>query len=525
MNNHIRLGAVGVTVFVLLASTGFSAAYQQSNLLNRTSSKHELDTTLDEETLDVKKVLKNIFFSRNDNENPLLEFFTSTITTTSGDVEKDTDIIFGLPNEIDVDNDESTGINGKDIRVQYFILPYFLPGPQFTVGAMFSITVERIGIEISENHFSLSATIGDNLFSVGYESPETESNEVPNHIQVSSTVFFQPFDGATGFSFYMNPSFTSNQHEKQITLFAGVDDQQVKRSFSFGFQPASETKITLRSALDSNEWEYTFTKEASFDTTFTAEMTKTVSGITKETKLTIDSLPEEISFLLSLTPFSSDGGRIKYESESMYDVSVLIETSDIGLCKYALIKNTPRFLSAEWIPSRENGFYDVNLDSDGTSIVLLNALHNPTINLTIRDLSTVDMTAFWNLTNPGDLKVIKDPTLQVDLSLIFEEWVAHLNAKPTAENIYFSWKSNVSGYLTLDTDEQPLSNMDLLVKGPHNGIQIIGETLTADDFHLDWTVWPLSDFYVNKTGSITFLSLSIDVLIGETWYHVWPLFP
>ncbi len=521
MNKRGIIAGVMFITLLLIIATSFAVAFQQFNMRTIKNQNHN-EKALKEQIFDGKKLLKNVFFGRN--QELQLNFFTSSINTAFNDVEKTTDIIFGLNNKLDIDNNQNTGVDGKDIQVQYLLLPYITLSPDFILGAVFSVSVELLSEEIKENSFSLSANIADNLISVGYDNSGGENNVIPSRIQLSSLLFIQPSDQTTGITLNMNPTYESGQSEKEINLFASYDDTEVERTYSFGFQPATETQITIQSTLDPNTWEYKFTRDSPFDTIFTADMKKTVEGDTKETKLTIDSLPEEISFSLTLTPFSSDGGSIEYQSESMYDVSVLVETDEIGVCKYALIENTPRKLAAEWVPSKENGSYHVSIDSDGTTVYLLNSLQNPTINLSINDLSTVDLTAFWNLTNPGDFEVFKDPSLHVDLDIIFEEWEAQLDAEPTAEHIYFSWKSNVSGFLTLDTNEQSLSNMDLLIRGPENGIKLFGETLSADDFHLEWTVWPLSEFYVNKTGSITFFSLTIDVFVNDQWYHIWPLF-
>lgn len=523
MNKKTILCEVILITFLLCLSSCFSVA---QNLVQNDNTFNEISNTLgiNDQTLNAKSLLKNLFFGRNKNNALQLNFLTSTITTTCNQVEKDTEITFGIFNEIDVDNNTNTGVNGKDIRIQYLILPYFLPSPEFTLGAVFSVSVERIGEEIKDSDFSLSAMIADNLVSVGYESPEENSNEIPKSIQLSSTIFIEPMSGSIGTSFYMNPSYEENQAGKQITLFASFDDTNVKRSYAFGFQPASETQITLRSTSNPDKWQYTVNRDTPFDTILTAEITKTANGNTKETKLTIDSLPEEISFSLALTPFSSDGGSIEYESSTMYDVEVLVETAQLGQCKYAVIQNTPRKLSAEWIPSRENGFYHIDIDSDGTTVYLLNSLQSPTINLSIKELSSVDMTAFWNLTNPGNLQVKKNPSLHVDLDIFFEDWEAQLDAEPTAEAVFCSWNSNTSGYFSIDTNQEPLSNVDLLIKGPQNGVRLLGETLAADDFFLEWNVWPLSEFAVNKSGSIDYFTLCIEIFTNGQWYHLWPWF-
>lgn len=517
------LGAVFVT-FLMIFSSASSISLAQLRQDEIKNAEGNIVSEEHQQSINMESVIKNIFFGRKDSRNLQMNFFTSTVTTTCDDVEKKSEITFALSNEIDVDNNENTGINGKDIRVQYLILPYFLPSPEFTFGAVFSVSVERIGEEIKDSAFSLSATIADNLISVGYESPKQSSNEIPKRIQLSTTAFIEPIDGTTGMSFYISPSYDENQEGKQITLFGGFDDDNVKRSYAFGFLPASDTQITLRSTKEPDKWEYILTRDTPYETILTAEMTKTTEDSSKTTKLTIDSLPEEISFALALTPFSSEGGSIEYESSSMYYVDVLIEKEELGKCKYALIKNMPKSLSAEWIPSRENGFYHINIDSEDTSIYLLNSLENPTINFSIKRLSTVDMTKYWNLTNPGNFEIQKDPSLHLELDILFEDWEAHLDAEPTAEYIYCAWKSNVSGFLTLDTNQDPLSTVDLFIKGPENGLSIIGETLAAEDFHLEWTVWPLSEFNINRSGELDFFSLVIKILVNDEWSTLWPWF-
>jgi hypothetical protein len=100
-----------------------------------------------------------------------------------------------------------------------------------------------------------------------------------------------------------------------------------------------------------------------------------------------------------------------------------------------------------------------------------------------------------------------------------------LDAEPIAENIFLAWKINLSGYLILNTNWQPLSSIALVIKGPELGISTTGESFKADEFQLEWTLWPLSAFNIQKTGSVSFLSLSIDVFVQNNWYHIWPLFP
>lgn len=511
MKKQFVSGGVIFIVFLLIFSTGIAAIQIQ---------KENTNSSLKEGQLNVSSLLKGLFFRASSDSTSLLDLLTGTIRTHCAGVEKTSEVTFALYNDIDVDNNENTGLNGKDIRVQYLILPYFLPSPDLTLGVMLSVNVDRIGEEIKDQAFSLSAEIADKTLTVGYQSPDQQFNEIPDSIQLSTTVFLKLTDNTMGFSFHMNPSYDSNQNEKKITLFGSVEHSAVTNEFSFEFEPATETDITISSTKKPNEWQYKFSKDTSFETMFTAEISKGVNEETKDTILTIDPLPDDITFSLSLTPFSSEGGSISYQCDQMHDVSVLVETSDLGICRYALIKNTPRRIDAEWLPLKENGFYHINIDSDGTQISLLNTLTNPTINLSITDLSTIDMTAFWNLTNPGDFEVIKDPSLHVDLDFLFEEWIMNLDAEPTAEKISFSWDTNNSGFIAMDTDWQPLNQMELHMLGPDLGVNIAGETLKAEDFRLNWTE---TIFPVEITGELDFFSIAIHVFIDGIWYKLWPL--
>ena len=505
------IGGTIFIVFLLIFSTSLTAIQIQNKNTNK--------SVIQNKELNVSSLLKGLFLKTSDSTS-LLDLLKSSIRTNCEGIEKTSEITFALYNDIDVDNNENTGINGKDIQVQYLILPYFLPSPDFTIGAMLSVNVERLNDDIKDKEFSLSAGIADKTITVGYQSPDQQFNEIPNSIQISTAVFLKLSDNTIGFSFQMNPSYTSNQDQKKIRLFGSTEYGGVSHGFSFDFEPATETDITISSTKKPNEWQYEFSKDSLFDTDFTAEFEKTTNGETKQTLLNINPLPNDIFFTLGLTPFSSEGGQISYQCNQMHDVSVLVETSDLGLCKYALIKNTPRSIDAEWLPSRQNGFYHIDIDSDGTQISLLNKLNNPTINLSISDISTVDMTAFWNLTNPGDFKVMKDPSLHVDLDFLFEEWIMSLDAEPTAEEISFSWFNNDSGFVTMDTNWQPLNQMELHMVGPELGVNIAGETFKAENFRVNWseTIFP-----VEITGNLDFFSIGIHVFIDGTWYKLWPL--
>ena len=129
----------------------------------------------------------------------IIDLLTSHIYTTCNGYEKTSETFFALSNEINVDGDDNTGINGNDIRVQYLILPWFDMNPDLSIGLKFLFNVERIGEEIKNNDFNLSASIGNEIISIGYYSPDKTGNEIPKTISFSLLVFINTNNGNTKF--------------------------------------------------------------------------------------------------------------------------------------------------------------------------------------------------------------------------------------------------------------------------------------------------------------------------------------
>ena len=74
-------------------------------------------------------------------------------------MEKSTEVSFGVLNDIDVDNNPNTGVNGADIRVQYLLLPWIEFDPILAIGGLFTISVERLGEEIKDADFRVAMEV------------------------------------------------------------------------------------------------------------------------------------------------------------------------------------------------------------------------------------------------------------------------------------------------------------------------------------------------------------------------------
>jgi len=451
-----------------------------------------------------------------------IPFLESTITTNCGTIEKTYQITFGQFNELDVDNNENTGMNGKDIRIQYLILPWLETQTSIQIGLRFLLTIERIGDEIKSHSFTLSSNMFDGMMHLGYQSPKTNQNEIPSFLQLSSFIFFKPETGTSGISFEMNPQYDSSNQDHKLTFFTTYQNGAITQSYEFMFEPVSNKQITIESTKSQGIFQYSITKGNTLPTTASIKIMKTTDDTPIETNLIIDPLPSDVTFSLGITPFSKGGGVIEYQSNSYYDTSILIESNNMGSVKYAVVKNTPKYFYAEWDPSKENGYYHLNIDATDTDMFLLDSLSQPTINLSIQDIEVIEFSAFWNLTDPGDFTIIKDTSFHIDLDFIIDEWEARIDAEPTAENIKITWLTDVSGYFSFDTDSIPLNTIDMLIKGSDLGIRTQGEFVKADDFMLEWTIWPPIDWNIDKSGTIDFHSMSIDLFLDGIWYHLWP---
>ena len=481
--------------------------------------KHELSQSLKDDKKTIRNIFRSIDLPSIKNSPRPLPFLTGTIYTTCGSIQKTTTISFGSFNKIDVDNDVTTGVDGKDIQVQYVLLPAVDIDTHLKIGLLLLLSIERIGDEIKDDYFEISAHLFDNSLILGYASPEKTQNEVPYLLQLSSFIFIKPEIGTAGVTFEINPYY-DDADNKEITLFSSYTYENEKQSYNFRFEPSVHKEVTIETTNQANTIRYSFAYGAA--TKLIATIQKGLNSQPKETIVTIDSLPVTGSFSLGITPFRTGGGHILYESDESYQTDVIIESEEMGVCKYAFIQNLPSYFYATWDPAKNNGFLSVDIDSQGTNFQLVNSLSNPTITLMVHDIEQIGFTSYWNFTNPGDFTIHKDQSFHIDLHVLIDDWEASIDAEPTAQDIYVEWLTDITGYLSYDTNFQPLTSIDLLIKGSDLGIRTEGEYFKADDFSLEWALWPPIEFNIEKSGTIDFTALVIEIYLNGTWYHLWP---
>ena len=449
--------------------------------------------------------------------------FTNFIHTNCDGIEKTASITFGGTTKIDVDNNPLTGNeNGEDINIKFSIYPWIEISNDVGVGLIFSLLIDRLGDEIKESDFTISLEIGNNILKLGYWSPSETGNEIPDSTSISLKIFFYLFQRTHGVNLNIKPLYNNGNENKKIELFSEVNSDTINQRTSIGFDPAIETDVSFISTKKQGVWQYDFSRGSSQESKVTTKFTTSESGVSKETIITIDKLPKDLLFSLGITPLTNGGGTFLYESNEMYNIELQIKGDYITNSIYSLLRNTPRRVYAEWIPSLEDGEYHIDIDSDGTDFIIRDSEVNPIVNFEVSGLKSIDLDAYWNFTNPGTFTVYKDNELNVDINLSIGGWVAKLNAQPTANYLTTSWLIDTSGYLSIDTDWVPLSTMDLLIKGPLIGLRTVGESYKAEDFKVTWNLWPPQEIDLDITGQIDFITVNMDLFLIDTWYHLWP---
>ncbi len=511
---------VAISIILLLSSLSPSLAgplTQQNSSCNEFYYKNSAQNNREENPL-------KTLFQPDDLISILEDLLTSKINTTLNSHEKTTSIIFGATNNIDIDDDENTGINGEDISIHYLVLPTLIMSPDLQVGLRFSLTINRLNDDLKDEDFQLSAQMFDNTVEVGYNTTEQPTNEIPQSMELSISIFYNIGAGTLGLSIGSNPTYATSALDKSLNIYGTYNKEPLKRTLAYSLTPAVGTQATISSTPSQDRWAYEFSRNAStIEPTLTMKLSTITDAENKETTVSLNPLPESINFELTTQPFQATGGSIIYQSQSSHDVDMLITTEQFNNAKYVQISTLPESFSAQWLPTRTDGYLHLDVSSTGSILTITDDLTNPDIEMSLSQIDDLNITTTWNLTNPGILTIDKNPSLSIDLYIKIEDWTATLEAQPTAEKIDVGWNINSSdGYIQLDTDWEQLSTIDLLIEGPNLGLNTEASTFKAQDFQINWTIWPPSEFNLDYTGYLFFLSLSIDISINGNWYHIWP---
>ncbi|KAA0007501.1 MAG: hypothetical protein FE035_01640 [Thermoplasmata archaeon] len=507
----------GVVVFVMLISTLFA-----STLVNADVSQ-DFNTSFSKKLVEKPSTVRLIerLSERSVSSNNL---FGAVVHINCDGVKVSKELKWNTYKAIDVDKNNTTGVNGMDVEVKYIVFPWVEFEPEFAVGMIFSLSVNRLGKEVKNKNLtvSLNTTIGGTKVEVGYMSPNETGNEVPDSVTVTFMPLYYPME-CVGFRLALLPNYRSGVENKTLVLFTNYERENTEKGFSVKFDPAVETQVEFKPTKSEGEWKYTFMRFSEVETLVTAKVKNVVGSSEKETTVIVDKLPEEMSFSLQLTPFTSEGGVFLYESTNVFNVKLEVISSETGVCKYITLLNTPKKVEAKWNPMRLNGSYSLSVVSNNTRFMLRDTPFNPAVNLTVTAVQDLDLMATWNLSQPGNFTLTKSRGLVANLDFKIGDWYAKVNSRLSSDKLFLSWYLNVSGYISIDTDWQPASTTNVEMRSESRGFKVSAETLKAEDFLLQWVLWPPQEWNLSWSGEIDFVDLNIDIFSEGSWYHLWPL--
>jgi hypothetical protein len=99
------------------------------------------------------------------------------------------------------------------------------------------------------------------------------------------------------------------------------------------------------------------------------------------------------------------------------------------------------------------------------------------------------------------------------------DWIANISAEMTSEYLSFSWYLDMSGFLAIDTNWDPVATVEIEIRAEGIGIGIIAEPLRAENFYLEWTVSPLQ---IDWQGLIDPVSMDIYLFLESIgWIQIW----
>jgi hypothetical protein len=150
--------------------------------------------------------------------------------------------------------------------------------------------------------------------------------------------------------------------------------------------------------------------------------------------------------------------------------------------------------------------------------------------LTFSKLASYDWRDFnvqWNYQGSEKwIKFDRDPTFDLTITLgsahiLGYKFTSEINLV-NAEYFEFKWDLGISGKISIDTNWDSLSTIDLLIEYDTRKVDITANGLRAENWWVSWTAWPPAQVNIQSSGSIQWSGIQLDVYYNGEWKHVWP---
>jgi len=402
---------------------------------------------------------------------------------------------------IDVDNNYSTGENGKDIRISLIFLPLIQSidiGPILTLA--FAMKVVRMGDEIKNGEFeiSFSGLISSHSFKIGYYSPEKE--EIPKEIRevvwLIPYIFYEKDP-----EFYINIEPVFDEENKNLSVIVEFDEKKL----FVDYFPAASSMIKISPNIALNMINFSIERNADLKQKIRMRYMDEIA-----INLTIDNLPDRMSFSIS---FSNEEKRFDYVANDTFNSTLIIE-----------LQNFDFVMKMEYLPTRltavfnESGYFYIYIDEKKTTFIIADAIENPNNYFLITNL-TGESTVQWKTSQEGYLKVDGFKGLKIEVKMEFDGIYLKTSSVHQAEHFEISWNLSIPGYIFIDTDNESLSQYSFNLTLANNfGILIEIKSIVAENFKVSWQK-EIPIFH--KEGYFMLLEeLIFKVMINGIWYDV-----
>ena len=418
-----------------------------------------------------------------------------SIYTKYNGIEKRTPLLqafFG----IDVDNDPSTGKNGKDVRISLIFLPLIQSvdiGPILALA--FAMKVIRIGEEIKNGEFevSFSGIVASHEFKIGYYSPE--GKEIPRELReviwVIPYIFYEK-----DLEFYINLEPVFDGENENLTVIIEFDDKKLL----IDYFPAGASMIKISPNIALNMFNFSIERYAELRQKIRIRYIDDIA-----VNLTIDNLPDKMSFSLS---FSIEEKRLDYSASDTFNSTLTIE-----------LQNFDFIIKMEYLPTRltavsgENYLY-IYIDEERTKFII----ENPSAYLMVTNLSGESIIQ-WKIAQDGYIRVDGFKGLKIEIEARQDDVYFKTSSIHEAEHFEIRWNISVPGYVAIDTNNESLSRylFNLSIANTF-GIFIEARSIVAENFTVSWQK-EIPIFYTQGYFKF-FESIVFKIMINGIWYDV-----
>lgn len=442
---------------------------------------------------------KSIEFYNVENESKMNGIF---IYTKYNGIEKTTPILEAIFNGIDVDNDESTGIDGKDIKISIFILPHIqkLDG-KWILAISLALKVIRLGEEIKKGEIEITfeGNFAHEKFhhiKIGYYSKQGE--EIPKEIRIVYTVLpYLFYEKNPEFYINMEPVFEGKNYN--ISLIAEYGNE-VNHRLTIEYYPAVLSIIKISPDISFRYYNFSIIRFAEEE-----QAIKITYSAKKTILLSLENLPKEISFTIGY------GEYFEYKASREFNASLVVEFKEymVAMKIYYL----PRHLVAR---SGEN-YLSIYINSIKTKFIICNDLEMPTSYFSIKNLSG-ETTLRWLGGKEGYIAI--DGMKGVEIEIFSKKDISlKFFSVQKAKHFIIKWNISSKGYVFVDTNWEWLSfySFNLTIDNIF-GILIEANLLKAENFTVSWQRVPPS--FVRE-GKIDFIGdITFAIMFNGVWYRV-----